>query len=461
MKNKSGQVLVGVMAVVLFIMIMLPPLVNWIQDESRWTVKEQKSTLAFNVAEAGIDRGVWKLKSTTSTWSAAMAGTAVTGYDFDATYNDVAGGSYRIRFSAGPGANQVTVLAEGRDTATEEVRALQAIFQNQALPGALIANGIMTYHGAFEAHWGPVMAHNNIVISGNAATEYFPRKFSKQVVLGTAGQPRDTNGITPPNTDNVEWWSDYDVAELPLLDFTTLRASAAANGTLNYYTTSGSEGAGKCMGWAGHGTCRTYTGANTWAGDHRGRPHFHDSNHHALSRQNLIWYWDGDLILTGDMSAGNHRNGLWGTLIVRGNLTIDTGDGYAFSGPVPASAWMEYKRIKPSTWDTSATNQYPADDGYQVVRSTFNYGSESWTGGPPAANTDVGLRGLVYVGGNLTINSVTDISGVVWVVGNVTNNATGERVLVFYDSSLQVPTLNVVLVRQSWREVAPSADAWL
>src|SRR3989338_11491565 len=99
MKNKSGQVLVGVMAVVLFIMIMLPPLVNWIQDESRWTVKEQKSTLAFNVAEAGIDRGVWKLKSTTSTWSAAMAGTAGAGYDFDATPNELARGSHPNPFS--------------------------------------------------------------------------------------------------------------------------------------------------------------------------------------------------------------------------------------------------------------------------------------------------------------------------------------------------------------------------
>lgn len=458
MNRNSGQVLMGVLAILIFLMIAIPQLVGWIQNESRWTVKEQKTTMAFNLAESGIERGVWKLKSTTATWVTAYAGTPITGYQFDTTYRDVAGGTYRIRFTTGPAANQVTVLAEGRDNASQEVRALQAVYQNQALPGAMMTGGLMTYHGAFEVHWGPVLAHNNIVISGNAATEYFPRKLSSQVVIGTAGQPRDTNGINPPNTDNVEWWSDYDLPDMPVLDFATLRSSAAANGTLNYYTTSGASGSGKCVGWAGHGRCQT--GSNSWA-THANKPHFFDCNHHPLSKQNLIWYWDGDLILTGDMSSGDHRLGLYGTLIVRGNLTIDSGDGYAFTGRVPANAWREYKRIKTSNWDTNASNEYPADNGYQANRLTFNHGSETWTGGPPAANTDVGLRGLVYVGGDLTINSVADVSGVVWVVGNVTSNATGERALIFYDDSIQVPTLNVVLIRQSWKEVAPSSVSWM
>jgi hypothetical protein len=460
MRKESGQILMIVLAAMVFLMLIIPPLVQWIQNDTRWAVKEQKATTAFNIAEAGMDRAVWKLKSTTSTWTTALAGTPIAGYNFDTTYTDVEGGTYRVRFSPSGSGNQVTILAEGRDLATKEVRAIQAVYQNQALPGALLTGGLLTYQGAFEAHWGPVLAQNNIVISGNAATEYFPRKFSKQVVVGTTGRPRDTNGITPPNTDNVEWWSAYDVPDLPILDFTTLRASAAANGTLNYYTTSGSAGTGKCMGWSGHNDCDTHTGSNTWAGDHRNLPHFFDSNHHALSKQNLIWYWDDDLILTGSMSSGNHRNGLWGTLIVRGDLTIDTGDGYSFTGAVPPTAWAEYKRIGPSSYDSSTTNEYPADNGFQSNRTTFNHGSESWTGGPPSANTDVGVRGFVYVGGNLTINSVSDIAGVLWVVGNVTNNTTGERVLVFYDSTLQVPTLNVVLVRQSWREVAPSTTAW-
>jgi hypothetical protein len=457
MKRNSGQVLVIALAVLLFLLIAIPQMVGWIQDEARWSVKEQKSTMAFNLAEAGLDRGVWKLKSTTSTWSAALANVPVSGYGFDTTYRDVEGGTYRIRFVSGPSANQVTVLAEGRDDATQEVRALQAIYLNSSFPGGLMTGGVLTYHGAFEVHWGPVLAHNNIVISGNAATEYFPRKLSRQVVLGTVGQPRDTNGINPPNTDNVEWWSDYVVPDLPILDFATLRSSAAANGTLNYYTTGGASGNGKCVGWAGHGRCET--GTNSWA-THSGRPHFFDSNHHPLSKQNRIWYWDGDLILTGDMSAGSHRLGLYGTIIVRGNLTIDSGDGYSFAGTVPAEAWREYTRLKPATWDTNAVNQYPADNGLRTNRLTFDHGSESWTGGPPSANTDVGLRGFLYVGGNLIVNSIADVAGAVWVVGNVTNNSTGERVMVFYDNTLQVPMLNVVLSRQSWREVGPSSTAW-
>lgn len=473
--NEKGQVLPIVLGVMVVLLILLPALVRWVQNESRWTVKEQKRVTAFNLAEAGIDRGAWKLKSSTSTWAGVAAGAALAGYNFDATYADIAGGSYRIRLSSGPGSGQATITAEGRDSATQEVRAVQAVYQNTAIPGSLITGGVLTYAGAFEAHWGPALAQNNIVISGNAATEYFPRKFSRQVVSGTVGQPRDTNGLTPPNTDNVEWWSAYDVPELPILDFTTLRSSAVANGTLNYYNVNASSTGHTLTGYpAGpHGTCRQPTGG-AWANH---RYHFFDSNHHPLSRQNRIWYWDGDLYLTGQTVTECHRQGLWGTLIIRGNLTIATGDCYSvYQATVPSTAYQEYTKLRTSQWDTSTLNEYPADNGYHASRPAFNLGScssgctpvgswagETWTGGPSAQNTDVGIRGFLYVGGNLTVmnQALMDLYGAIWVVGNVTNNNVGERSLVFYDSTLDVPVLNVILVRQSWQEVSPSPVSWL
>lgn len=80
---------------------------------------------------------------------------------------------------------------------------------------------------------------------------------------------------------------------------------------------------------------------------------------------------------------------------------------------------------------------------------------------PISGNTDVGIRGLIYTGGNLTFNSLSDVAGSVWVVGNVVNNDTsGERVLVFYEPNLNLPLLNVVLGRLSWDEVAPSTAPW-
>jgi hypothetical protein len=80
---------------------------------------------------------------------------------------------------------------------------------------------------------------------------------------------------------------------------------------------------------------------------------------------------------------------------------------------------------------------------------------------PPSANTDVGFRGLIYVGGNLAINGPADVNGAVWVVGNVTKASGIERTIVFYDDTLVLPTLNVVLTRQSWDEVIPSSTTWL
>ncbi|MBL8023163.1 MAG: hypothetical protein JNK54_02620 [Elusimicrobia bacterium] len=456
-----GQVLVGVTLLVLILMILIPIMVQWGSQESKHAVKEQQTTTTFNIAEGAVDRGVWKLKSATSTWAAAVAGTVIPGYDLDVVYTDIIGAVYRLRFTAGPGVHQVTILAEGKDLNSGQLRALRVVYENRSIPGPILSGGMVDYADTFDAQWGPIMAHGNIAISGTAATRYFPRKFSKQVVTGTSSRPRDTTGLNPPNTDNIEWWSDYPVPDLPVLDFTTMRASAAATGTLNFRTNTGTNGSGRCTGWSGMGRCQS---AGTSAGSHFHATtcHFFNSNNHSRSRDNLLWYWDNDLIMSGNMDSGGcKRLGLYGTVIVRGNLTIDSGDCYAYTGPVPANAWREYKKISATTNDTAALNQYPADNGLRTNRLTFNHGGETWTGGPIAGNTDVGIRGFIYAGGNMTLNSLSDISGALWVVGNVVNNDTsGERVLVFYEPNFNLPLLNVVLGRISWDEVTPSTLPW-
>jgi len=463
-KNSHGQVLIGVIAFFTFLLIITPAVIKWIQQESIWATTERRESKAFNLAEAAVERGVWKLKSSTETFANARSGVIISSYNFDTSFLDVvSGGNYRIRFTAGPGTNQVTVTGEGRDLAKKEVRAVQAVYENQSIPGPLLTTGNIGLSGVFEPHWGPVMAQGNITISGAAAANSFPRKMSKGVVSSLVAPSRDTNGLTPPNTDNVEWWSGYNVPDLPVLDFTTMRASAAANGTLNYYNVNTSSTGHVLTGYSGghYNDCRTPTdGAFASHANH-----FYDPEHHPRSKSNLIWYWDGDVILTGgcwvsgSCDGTSHRMGLRGTFIIRGNLTIATGDNYTIANaPVPSTAWREYQRI-----DTSSANQYPADNGLRANRSTFNMGSESWTGGPSTTNTDVGIRGFIYVGGNFSIltNGMGDFFGALWIVGNATNANTAEKSLVFFDSSLDVPVLNVVLVQQSWREITPStAVAW-
>ena len=47
--------------------------------------------------------------------------------------------------------------------------------------------------------------------------------------------------------------------------------------------------------------------------------------------------------------------------------------------------------------------------------------------------------------------------GAVWVVGNWISLSDN---IIFFNDQLNVPTLNVVLVRQSWQEIAPNSAAW-
>ena len=464
MKNKKGFVLPAVLLLSALLLLIVPLMVRWAQDDAKLSVKDQKASSAFNLAEAALDRGYWKIKSSTATWSAMAGGAAIAGYNFDATYEDVPGGTYRIRITSGPLAAQVTIVGEGRDRDKKEVRAVMAVFENSSLPGPMLTNGNMQYAGAFEAHWGPVLAQSNIIVSGNAQTEHYPRKYSRQVVSGGSGaNARDTNGLNPPNTDGEEWWSDYDVPELPVLDFAALRSSAAANGTLNYYNVNtSSSGHITPAGFTCTVICDKPTG--NWSGSPRHKYHFASPECHPKAKQGLIWYWDGDLWLTGNKTS-YPKIAMKGTFIVRGNLYIASGDNYTITGAtVPPDAWKEYARLKTTDHDTATTNEYPADSGFQRSASTFNLGSQTWSGGPPSGNTDVGIWGFVYTGGNFTIiqGALADIYGVIWVVGNVTNDNTGERSLVFYDKSLSasLPVLNVVLTRQSWQETVPSASPW-
>lgn len=428
--NKKGQILAGVVMIAAVLLILVPAMVYWVQNDMRASVKDRKSTAAFNLAEAGIDRAYWKLKSSTSTWASARAGLPLAGYAFDTSYTDVPGGVYRVSITSGPLAEQVTVVSEGRDSLRQQTRALQVQYTNLAIPGAIISGAGIAEAGTSIAHWGPMMAMNNISLSGTAATRYFPRKLSKQVVTGTGGNPRDTNGLTPPNTDNLEWWSSYDVPELPVFDFAALRASAAATGTLN------------CNGSAtGPGHSSTITCGSSCV-------NCSVTNLYKDSRylDNAVWYWDNNVSWAGS-------NGIKGTVIVRGNLSVAGGDSY--NPPpmrVPANAWQEYRKF-----DTASSNQYPGDIGLKSNTNYYELGSCGTTCEGSASGSDLGLEGFMYVGGNINMTGDSDVHGAIWVQSGWSG---GGNVMVFYDDSLVLPQLNVTLQRLSWREVAPRPGTW-
>ncbi len=562
MKNRKGFLLVGVLFAFLFLMIIVPVMVKWVQNDTKISVKDQKSSFAFSLAEAAVDRGYWKVKGSTSTFDIAMTGGVLYGYNNDVKYTDISGGNYRVRISSGPGTDQVTIIGEGRDWQNKETRAIQAVFTNTSVPGAIIAGGAMNASGSSVVHWGPIMSMGDITVTQGALTNGYPRKLSRQTV-----KPFDsTNDTNPPNTDSLEWWSNYNVPELPVFDFTTMRSSAAATGTLNcqqvsytsYTYTANPEFTGTACtdsdGFGGNCTCTT----NYWLGKNctdsdggssdcvctnighnsgvcsgsactgpagskcvnyprvctgsactgpvggncvdlttisttsvsvnemecchsavLGGPVTCDYggtgctdcsvldlyNQTALRDKDYTWYWDNNASWTGG-------NGLRGTIVVRGNLGIDGGDYYC-SGctvKVPPQAWEEYQK-----YDTSTTNQYPGDTGLQSNAATYTFGSnasstcsgipslvakgELWRTpcGSSGLGADLGVYGFLYVGGNFTRTGDSDIYGAMWVVGDVTGSG---NTMLFYNSNLKLPTLNVVLTKESWQEQKPSATVW-
>ncbi|MCX5793507.1 MAG: hypothetical protein NTY45_15005 [Elusimicrobia bacterium] len=534
MKNRKGFLLVAVLLALLMLMIIVPVMVKWVQNDTKLSVKDQKSSIAFSLAEAAVDRGYWKVKSSTSTFNQVSLGTPLTGYNFDATYRDITGGNYRIKITSGPGDSQITIYGEGRDTLNQETRAIKAVYTNTSVPGAIVSGGTLTAGEASVVHWGPVMAIGDITVTGGATVNGYPRKLSMGTVL-----PFDTNGTNPPNTDSLEWWSNYNVPELPVFDFTTMRSSAAQTGTLNCQnatpyacvgkdcTASTTDGPCTCAAKHCHGsTCATHTsctcsgsgsskvctgtgcladgtscvctektctgngcydngtvcacsplqccsstvygGAVTCAYGGTGCTNCVVNSLYeqpTLRDKDYTWFWDVNANWVG-------RNGLKGTIVVKGDLSIDGGDYYYSGGTVkmPPNAWKEYQK-----YDTSAVNQYPGDAGLRKNNATYTFGSNasaSCSGSPSRITSgelwrmpcgtsglgaDLGVYGFVYVAGDFIRTGDSDIYGSMWVVGNVSGSG---NTMVMYNSQLKVPTLNVVLTKDSWQETSADSQAW-
>ncbi len=471
----------------LVLLIMIPALVQWTQVESKGAVKNQKATTSFNLAQAAVERGLWKIQSTTQTWADASTGTVITGYNFDVTYRDVPGGTYRILVQSS-GTLTAMVTGEGRDSSNGNTRAISAVYKSQTIYSPLMATQGVTYTVALIPRlWGPIMSQGSITLNDNdIGNMYYPRKYAQDVVqcsgtCNATANSRDTNGLTPPNTDNAEWWSDYQyLPPLPVLDFAALRSSAAATGTLNVYGCNQSTthmdthtattlvaGAAPWDSVAGRGACANIGDASGAHADHFAASFNHPYGANLSPAANTyVWYWDHDVILAGDATfQGQYGIGLHGTVIVRGNLTLDANGDYDYNGNVPHNAWAEYGKLTKTTGDTAATNEYPADNGFHNSLNTFQFGTQkTFTPIFGAGYNTVGIRGFTYVGGNLTIttNGFMDFNGAVWVNGSVAaSGASASHYCgVFYDDTLVLPTLNVVLARQSWNEVSASTITW-
>lgn len=540
--ERGAAMLVSVLMVLVFLSIIVPFLVRENQQEAKWSTRAQKTSRAFALAQSAAEQALWKMKSSTSTLASVLTNNAPADYTFNNTFTDPnGGGQYRVRLTPTGVTRQVEVLAEGRDPQSGQVRAIRAVYTNISIPGAMLGRGQITLTDQLIPHWGPVMSQANIVLQAGSVNRFYPRKLARQVVTTNGVNPqRDPNTLSQLPNSGTDYVSGYDVPNLPRLDFDTMRAQAQTNGTLNIYSFSSGAPANivdfdpevaanndrpHCRGWTQTATddpdgvspwtghkpySPPFPGAGFTAGstvfpqDHRhpsdngtlnaitsanilcsgGAPHtdhFVDSFHHPLAARNMIWYWDGDLVLTGrgvDWRTPDtcHQVGFEGTLIVRGDLTIanSTNDclgGFAVT-PSTRTVRDEYAAV-----DATSEVNYPGDAGGAVnVTGPYIFGTDNWrapeNGGwgyykllptpdittPSSSQGDVGVRGFVYVGGDLTLAGTSEIYGALWVEGTIGGPALS--LMIFYDDNLQVPVLDVNLRQDSWNEVSPSTAAW-
>ncbi len=428
MKNRNGQMLVGVLALLVVLLIVVPTMVRYVQNEAKWSVKQGQNTNAFQLAEAAVDRGYQKIAESTSTWQAIQDGTVLTGFNFDTVYSDITGGTYTISITSGPDSGDVTITTVGRDKMKRETRALKVVYSKATMDSAMYANGI-SIAGSVLVDWGSLKSRGSMNLTGSPP--HYPRKYAIGSITGW-------NTISPC-TDSIEFWAyncSPGVPPPPAIALNSYRAIAKAT------------------------KCPTGSGPRFPAG--------------AVPAGSCYWNTDpgfsgivmtstGTIFVENDMTVTNGF--IWGNLIVTGELEFKGGAGgiaYSiptagapapFTGGIPSLAWMEYQQF-----DTAAADEYYGDNGLKTVNATFSFSS---SGATPAkhlgAKVTPSVRGFVYCGGELEAAGGTVFHGAIYSPIGV--SGLSGAINVFYDNNVAAAVLTDTIypTRTSWLD---SKQAW-
>ncbi|MDD5687178.1 MAG: hypothetical protein PHE88_05015 [Elusimicrobia bacterium] len=401
-----GQVVIIMLIIAMIVGIVIPALVFMSGNEAKWTVRETKTTRAFHLAEAGLDRGVFKLNET-GIWDIVCAGAVVSDYNGQTIFSDVEGGYYKVKLSSGPDSNEVTITASGKDLATAEFRTIQAVYAKTCVKGALNAAAI-NVGGNAQIHWGPMYSLSTITCGA-----LFPRKYARGYIT-----PRYTSGALPKygslaDEELAEWHAGYDVPDLPDIRF-------------NDYALEAQKVTGAP---ALAGAVQTPAGSSYYVGS---------GEFKNLTNATTRTYY-----ITGNCSFKNSY--LAGNLIVRGNLD---GNGNGAGSPtvnVPPDAWKEYQEY---CNDTSATGQYETGSGINIDNGLH-------TCKPTAALTKILFKGFAHIGGNMTYSGNPGFVGCVIVIGTMSGTGTFD---IYYDP---VAASNILFnssrpSRSSWKELSPN-----
>jgi len=350
--SRKGQTLVFAMIIVLVLLVYLPTLVRLLRQDTKMTIKHKHSTTAFHLAEAAVDRGLWKLRESKDVWDSFAGTGTVAGYNDDVTYSDIEGGTYKIAISSTSEETERKIIGWGRDSSTNEKRVIEMIVKHVAVDAAVYSPEL-NINGNIQVHWGPIKSTTEIFLIGGIAGNYYPRKYANGQI-----DPRDTHYDSgdpeTANSDGVEYWAWYPVKTPPAVD-------------KQYYLENADE---------------------YYSGDHEFK--------NLTVSADKIYYVEGNCILKNSYLAG--------TLIVIGNLETSGARGEPTVN-IPENARDEYDSDK----CTPATDMpgYPGPPGQltytfgtnSVLFKGFIYVEGNWsTSGGPIINGCIQCMGNVAGG---------------------------------------------------------------
>ncbi|MEK6646199.1 MAG: hypothetical protein AABY84_05970 [Candidatus Firestonebacteria bacterium] len=472
-KNNSekGQVTVMILIASVVLVVLIGTIAMLMKQENKWMVKSKKSTVALHIADAAIDRVIYKLQIGNN-WDNI---TNLIGYRNDVTYSDISGGTYVVNVIIGDATNQDsdddgieddededddddgieddidddddgdgiedddddgdeedededdedeegefenrrTVIITSTATGTGERRKLQAVLSKTTLNRGLSSGGQALLGGSSDVYWGPIISYSiadpSINVGTNSVKDH-PEWYAMGHIHKQSGAEITTASYSNyhPNTPSSS------MPAVVNLDFNYFKAVAKSTNT--YFASD-----------VTHSTSQIADHSPPAAAVHNA-----NQTHYppiAADFTSLATQYTQDIVIfvdTTDKLAYNGTNGCGtvtmqgnynhGTLIVMGDLDFGGNGTGSLSVPIPSTAEGQGGPDEPNPY-------------------TINFAI---------------FKGLIYVADDFTATGTPAVFGCM-IVGDSPNN-TG-NVKIYYDENLNINGTGLKTISvSSWRELVP------
>lgn len=224
--SATGSVLIPAVLLLAVLMVIFPTLVRLTREDVRASVRRVHREEGLAVAEAGLDRGAWKLGESDALWfQASTTTTPVPDYDFDRVWTDLDPDyRYKIRFSSGPKGGEVTIRCRVQSTKNPSfVRELAGVYTRDFSEALLMRKDLHASSNYFpRVHWGAIKSYDSLNVTSTLPLRNYPRKYARRGIF-----PRDVQADAI-NTNGTEYWAfDKKAVDPPVIDLDYYRKRAA------------------------------------------------------------------------------------------------------------------------------------------------------------------------------------------------------------------------------------------